>query len=58
MPQRSAFGRTVLWRSASELSRLRLKRPVRLVRLDAEDTIFFFLISHTYVISGVTYQIG
>jgi len=32
----------VLWRSACELSRLRLKRPVRLVRPDAQDTIFFF----------------
>jgi len=30
------------WRSASELSRLRLKRPERLVRPDAKDTIFFF----------------
>ena len=34
----------VPWQSASELSRLRLKRPERLVRLDAKDAIFFFLI--------------
>jgi len=32
----------VPWRSASELSRLRLKRPERLVRPDAKDAIFFF----------------
>ena len=32
----------MLWRSASELSRLRLKRPERLVRPDAKDAIFFF----------------
>jgi len=42
MPWRTASGRTVPWRSASELSRLRLKRPERLVRLDAKDTNFFF----------------
>jgi len=42
MPWRAASGRMVPWRSASELSRLRPKRPVRLVHPDAQDTIFFF----------------
>jgi len=32
----------VPWRSASELSTLRLKRPERLVRPDAKEAIFFF----------------
>ena len=44
MPWRTASGRTVPWRSASELSRLRLKRPERLMRPDTKDAIFFFLI--------------
>ena len=35
-------GKQMPWRSASELSRLRLKRLVRLVRPDAHHTIFFF----------------
>ena len=30
------------WRTASELSRLRPKRPECLVRPDAQDAIFFF----------------
>ena len=30
------------WRTASELSRLRPKRPEHLVCLDAQDAIFFF----------------
>jgi len=42
MPWRTVSGRTVPWRSASELSRLRLKRPERLVRPDAKDANFFF----------------
>jgi len=41
MPWRSASGRTVPWGSASELSRWHLKGPVRLVRPDAQDAIFF-----------------
>jgi len=41
----SAVGRTVPWRSASELSRLHLKRPERLVHPDAKDAIFFFLMN-------------
>ena len=42
MPWHTASGRTVPWRSVSELSRLRLKRPERLVRPDAKDANFFF----------------
>jgi len=37
-------GKQMPWRSASKLSRLRLKCPVRLVRPDTQDAIFFFLI--------------
>ena len=33
------------WRSASELRRLRLKRPECLVRPDAKDAIFFLLMN-------------
>jgi len=43
MPWRAASGCTVPWRTASGLSRLRPKRPERLVRPDAQDAIFFFL---------------
>jgi len=53
VPWRAASGRTVPWRAASgftvplrtasELSRLHPKHPERLVRPDAQDAIFFFL---------------
>jgi len=42
MPWGSASGRTVLWRSVSELSRLHLKCLERLVRPDAKDAKKFF----------------
>ena len=42
MPCHAPSGKQMPWRSASELSRLRLKRPVRPVRPDAQDAIFFF----------------
>jgi len=45
MPWCITSGRTVPWRSASELSRLRLKRQERLVCPDAKDAIFFFPMS-------------
>ena len=42
MPWRSASRHMVPWRFASELSRLHLNSPERLVRLDAKDAIFVF----------------
>jgi len=43
MPCHTLSGKQMRWQSASELSRLRLKHPVCLVRPDAQDAIFFFL---------------
>jgi hypothetical protein len=42
MPWRSSSGRRVLWRAASGLRRLRLKRLVRLAHPDALDAILLF----------------
>ena len=44
----------MLWRSASKLSRLRLKRPERLVRPDTKDAIFFFLMRITHLSKMLT----
>jgi len=49
MPWRAVFRCTVPWWSASELSRLHLKRPEYLVRQDANDSIFFFPLAMTTV---------
>jgi len=42
IPCHAPSGKQMPWRSVSEISRLHLKRPVRLVRPDAQDAIFFF----------------
>jgi len=57
MPWRAASGYTVPWRTASELSRLRPKRPEHLVRPDAQDAIFFFP-DEAHVVAMATAQGG